>query len=581
MTASRRLAAMLGGCGVMVLLLVLAPAGAAPGAFAQDAPATAHVALIPAIASDGPPPAPPQMETETIGTSVQGRSINVSRIGNGDRHVVLIGGLHAGTELETVEIVEGLREHYRNNPLEFPASLTLHFVAAANPDAVAADSRLNANGVDLNRNFPADDWRPDAIGPGGAESGGSAPLSEPETAALFEYLLDLQPDMVISWHGYAAITEANDHPRAVTMAQLYAVAAEYTYLEEWEFYEITGQLIDALDEEGIAAFDLELDYGDPSAHDRNLHAVRLVLDALGGDEDGDANAPAEAAAGDADPAVVMVLRTGSCLDVREEHSATAATVGCYPDGVVLRDRAEFREADGVMWQLAGRCDVENVLFYNVGVSAFRGCSVPVVRFGREMGPCPSTPEGEQWPHYVRYALEPAEPHDGHVPIVRMQGSFLASARSLMNPWLVWRSMKLGEVSWEGQPSIREFGLDIIVTVPEGRSVHPVAIMKTVVDGVIGALHAHDGSALDDVSTRVALPLAIDRRDVAEMLMDQSSAILGTRRLLWPFRNGVQMNPADDLLQECSIEVRPTPDGSVRVMAELFPRPSLTPRPPPP
>ena len=100
------------------------------------------------------------------------------------RRVLVIGGLH-GNEPATPPVVRGLLEAQVDPDVE------LWLVPVANPDGVAAGLRCNADGVDLNRNFPWE-WSP--------RDGGPAPLTEPETKALAALVEQLRPDLVIWVH---------------------------------------------------------------------------------------------------------------------------------------------------------------------------------------------------------------------------------------------------------------------------------------------------------------------------------------------------------------------------------------------
>lgn len=84
---------------------------------------------------------------------------------------------------------------------------TWRVIAIANPDGYKAKTRTNANGVDLNRNFPTKDWDSAALEywkknmkSDPRRNPGTGPASEIETACLVKELDDFQPDFLISVH---------------------------------------------------------------------------------------------------------------------------------------------------------------------------------------------------------------------------------------------------------------------------------------------------------------------------------------------------------------------------------------------
>jgi N-acetylmuramoyl-L-alanine amidase-like protein/zinc carboxypeptidase len=142
------------------------------------------------------PPPPPQSSPSTdaapitIGRSVDGRGIRAVRVGSARARVKLlvVGSLH-GNERAGEAVVEHLS---RVRP---PRGTALWLIKQANPDGAAGGSRHNANGVDLNRNFPYR-WRPQD----GVYESGSGPASEPETQALQRFVERERPRVTLWYH---------------------------------------------------------------------------------------------------------------------------------------------------------------------------------------------------------------------------------------------------------------------------------------------------------------------------------------------------------------------------------------------
>ncbi len=131
---------------------------------------------------------------ETIGTSVEGRAIQTIELGSGTRTILILATIH-GDEAAGTPLVLELVRRLRAEP-ELLAGRRVLVVPVANPDGFARDRRRNARGVDLNRNFPAENF----------DARGTA-LSEPESRALLELIDASEPALVVSLHQAAACVD--------------------------------------------------------------------------------------------------------------------------------------------------------------------------------------------------------------------------------------------------------------------------------------------------------------------------------------------------------------------------------------
>jgi predicted deacylase len=230
--------------------------------------------------------AAPGVADFTLGTSGQGRPITAVKIGDGPRKFALVGDTHGGPEANTYQLASQLADYFRAHPEEVPPAVRLYIIPTLNPDGLAANTRFNASGVDLNRNMntnldacPENDWHIHVQGAYGIESdtGGPYPESEPESRLIRDFLLDASGVIFYHSSGGDVFPAFCEHAPSIALAQAYAAASGYRYDRYWPNYSITGGMHDWAGGLGIAAITPELLGGVDTDYARNLAGVQAIL----------------------------------------------------------------------------------------------------------------------------------------------------------------------------------------------------------------------------------------------------------------------------------------------------------------
>ncbi len=168
--------------------------------------------------------------TYSIGMSVQGRPITAYQFGGGGNMVLYVAAMH-GNESNTAGLLEKWIDTLDASPGSIPAGRTIVVIPRINPDGVAADTRENASRIDLNRNFPTNDWQTQVTEPWSngklTNEGGPSPLSEPESQAIASYIQAQHPRLVLTYHSHAGIVEPNDAGDSDQLGALYGAKTGY------------------------------------------------------------------------------------------------------------------------------------------------------------------------------------------------------------------------------------------------------------------------------------------------------------------------------------------------------------------
>lgn len=245
----------------------------------------------------------PVIEVKTIGVSVEGRALEVYSFGQGDKHLLFIGGVHGGYEWNSSLLAFMMIDYFTENKDLIPAGVKVSIIPVANPDGLfkvvgtggrftALDvsgpddgtgrGRFNTNSVDLNRNFDCK-WQPESTWRSKVVSAGTAPFSEPEAKAIRDFVLATKPSAVVSWHSqsnavYAAECGAGISAGTMALMNTYSGAAGYRAVTSFDHYEITGDMEGWLSTIGIPAVTVELTTHETVEWTKNLAGVKAVLE---------------------------------------------------------------------------------------------------------------------------------------------------------------------------------------------------------------------------------------------------------------------------------------------------------------
>jgi hypothetical protein len=245
-------------------------------------------------------PVPADGSSTALGTSDGGTAITAYHYGKGDREVLFVGGIHGGYSPNTTLVARELMSWLDANESSIPDNVRVTVIPLMNPDGLKeivgttgsftsaqipagdrTEGRFNGNGVDLNRNFDCE-WSATGMWQNRQVSGGDKPFSEPEAQAVRAYIERTMPQAVVVYYSAAGevfssrcgspiLTETRD------LTRLYAEATGYTPHESFEYYDITGDMVNWVADKGIPAISVLLTNHTDPEWSKNQRGVQATL----------------------------------------------------------------------------------------------------------------------------------------------------------------------------------------------------------------------------------------------------------------------------------------------------------------
>jgi hypothetical protein len=250
--------------------------------------------------TDTQTPAVNEKET-VIGKSVDGADITAYHYGTGDTELLFVGGIHGGYSWNTTLVAYELMDYLDANPSIIPSNVKVTVVPVLNPDGLmkvtgetgrftASDiltsvdtipGRFNSRSVDLNRNFDCE-WQASGTWQNRTVSGGTSAFSEPESRAVRDYIQKSSPNAVVVWYSAAGGVYASNClngvlPETTEIMNVYAKASGYPAYKEFDYYEITGDMVNWLAKENIPAISVLLTNHTSTEWSKNEAGIKALL----------------------------------------------------------------------------------------------------------------------------------------------------------------------------------------------------------------------------------------------------------------------------------------------------------------
>lgn len=288
---------------LIIFLLVLALIGAGGYYFlTKDIVDTTKPATSTEVATTTEPATSTNDKETIIGKSVEDRDIIAYHYGSGDKEILFVGGIHGGYSWNTPLVAFELMDYLETKSENIPDGVKVTVIPVLNPDGLfktvgsadrftASDvptaeaetiaGRFNANKVDLNRNFDCD-WQKTGTWKSQTVSGGDKAFSEPESIAIKNYVESHKLSAVVVWYSSAGGVFASSCHNGVSsetkeLTSIYSKASGYKAYNDFDFYDITGDMVNWLAKNNIPAISVLLSNHSDTEWNKNRAGIEAIL----------------------------------------------------------------------------------------------------------------------------------------------------------------------------------------------------------------------------------------------------------------------------------------------------------------